>query len=404
MLSYAGTTQILIQLFSLISGILIVRMVSTEEYAWYTVVNGMLGMMSAFSDGGITTGVMAIGGRFHDNDFKLGIVINTGMTLRRKFSTFILLVFIPIIYYLLLRNGASHFKSISIVLVTIPLFLLSIDNSLLESIPKLKNLILELQTVRTKMSFIRCFAIVGTLVILPYAALINGVNALVQYFNNKELKRLSEGYATCNTEIDNEIRSEILKLVKRSMPGVLYMSFAGQIQILIMSFLGTTKNIASLGAISRVNLLLAAFSTVFATIVGPTFSRYRDSEKVLSSFIKFSFFLLIFSVILFSMVSFFSREIVFVLGEKYLGMESEMSINFIAGLLSFMAGCFHVMYSSRGYVIHPVVSITVNFSAMVLGLFIFDFKNLNGVIAFSVFTAAISMLEQFVFSLYKFRL
>src|SRR4051812_39271310 len=83
LISITGSAQVLIQAIGFVSGIMIIRLLSTSEYALYTLANTMLGTMTLLTDGGINTGVMAQGGRVWQDKVKLGIVMNTGMDLRR---------------------------------------------------------------------------------------------------------------------------------------------------------------------------------------------------------------------------------------------------------------------------------------------------------------------------------
>src|SRR5690606_9246771 len=82
----AGSTQLMIQLLSLISGIFVIRLLPTEEYALYTLANTMLGTMMILADSGIAAGVTAQGGKVWKNKQKLGSVLSTGFHLRKKFA------------------------------------------------------------------------------------------------------------------------------------------------------------------------------------------------------------------------------------------------------------------------------------------------------------------------------
>lgn len=63
LVSITALAQGLIQALSFASGIMIVRLLPTKEYALYVLANTMLGTMTLLSDGGISTGVMAQGAK-----------------------------------------------------------------------------------------------------------------------------------------------------------------------------------------------------------------------------------------------------------------------------------------------------------------------------------------------------
>src|SRR5271154_6478196 len=86
LISVTGGGQILVQGIGLICGILVIRLLPVKQYAWYTIANTLLGTMFILADSGITTSVMAQGGKIWQEKVKLGIVLDTGMHLRKQFA------------------------------------------------------------------------------------------------------------------------------------------------------------------------------------------------------------------------------------------------------------------------------------------------------------------------------
>jgi hypothetical protein len=82
LISLTGSAQMLVQGIALISGIFIIRLLPTEEYALYTLANTMLGTISLLADGGISTGTLATGGKVWQDPVALGKVVVTGMETR----------------------------------------------------------------------------------------------------------------------------------------------------------------------------------------------------------------------------------------------------------------------------------------------------------------------------------
>src|ERR1700684_1365568 len=81
LIAMTGAAQVLIQALGLIRGILIVRLLPTKEYAFYTIANTMLGTITLLADGGISNGVISQGGKVWNDKRKLGSVIVTGLEL-----------------------------------------------------------------------------------------------------------------------------------------------------------------------------------------------------------------------------------------------------------------------------------------------------------------------------------
>ena len=129
LISITASAQFIVQAVGFLSGILIIRLLPVQEYAYYTIANTMLGTMSILSDGGISIGVMSQGGKVWQDRTKMGIVLATGLSLRRKFTIVSLFVSIPILFYLLLNNGASLLTASLISLALAPAFLSTLTSS-----------------------------------------------------------------------------------------------------------------------------------------------------------------------------------------------------------------------------------------------------------------------------------
>ncbi len=146
--SLMGSTQVLIQIVGLVSGIMVIRLLPPHEYALYTLANTMLGTMVVLADGGIASAVMSQGGKVWMEHEKLGAVLVTGMQLRRKFAIVSLPLSSGILLYFLRIHGASWLFSILIVLSIIPTFFMMIHSGILEISPKLRQDVSSLQKVR----------------------------------------------------------------------------------------------------------------------------------------------------------------------------------------------------------------------------------------------------------------
>ncbi len=100
LVSIVGSTEIILKGIGFVTGILIVRLLPIQEYALYTLANTMLGTLVIFTDSGISNGVMALSGRVWQDPKKLGVVLATGLDLRKKFALVTLVIATPIIMFL----------------------------------------------------------------------------------------------------------------------------------------------------------------------------------------------------------------------------------------------------------------------------------------------------------------
>jgi hypothetical protein len=266
LISLTGSAQMLVQAIGLISGIFIIRLLPTQEYALYTLANTMLGTISLLADGGISSGTLASGGRVWQNPVELGKVVVTGMHLRRKFAIASLAISLPILFYLLITHGASWLSSVLIVLSLVPAFYAALSDNILEIPLKLNQDIAPLQKNQVAANIVRIVLLFGSLFLLPFTYVAILANGLPRIWANIKLRKVGERFADYKQEPDPHIRKDILHMVKRTMPSAIYFCVSSQITIWLISVFGNTESIAKIGALGRLTTLLTLFTVVFLNI------------------------------------------------------------------------------------------------------------------------------------------
>src|SRR5215218_4811013 len=100
------TLEALVQGLTFACGILMVRALPKADYALFTVANTLQATMNLMADNGIGSGITAIGGRVWQDRFRFGQLINTAMRLRRAFAVISVTLVTPLLFWMLVRNGA----------------------------------------------------------------------------------------------------------------------------------------------------------------------------------------------------------------------------------------------------------------------------------------------------------
>lgn len=403
-ISLTGLMQVIVQILGFLCGILVIRLLSMQEYALYTLANTMLGTMTVLADGGIYTGVMAEGGKVWKNPEKLGAVLVTGLDLRRKFAIGSLIISIPILLYLLLDNGASWFSAILITLSIIPAFYAFLSDSLLEIVPKLHQSIFPLQKNEVSVASYRLILSTLTLFIFPWAFLAILASGLTRLYGNFELKKISQNFVLIPKSPDSEIRKEILKVVKRVLPGAIFYSLSGQLTIWLIAVFGTTSSIAELGAIGRLAMLLSVFSSLFSTLLIPRFARLKDdSSLLLKQFILALGLLLLVCVLVIGVFLVFSEEVLWLLGNNYSDLTNELILSVVGSCIGLFTALIFSLSSSRGWVLNPYLYISVSIVAIITGILFFDISSLNGVLVFNIFISAIQAIMYLLYTFFKIK-
>ena len=402
LVTITGSAQMIVQAVGLINGILIIRFLPTNQYALYTLANMMLGTMILLADGGITDGVLSQGGKVWKNPQKLGSVINTGLELRKKFTLVSLGIVIPVLFYLLHHHGASLLVATLIVAALIPAFFAALSGTILEVGPKLHQDIKPLQKTQVALNGGRFPLLVISLFLFPWAFVAVFISSLPQIWANTRLRKISRHYVDRSQAVDPKARKEILKIVKRTLPGAIYYSFYGQISGWLISIFGSTEGLAQVGALSRLVMVLNVLSSLFGILIVPRFARLAENRKLLlKRFFQIEGFLILLSAFIVYIVTIFSSQFLFILGKQYASFNTEIIIITASSCIAMVMGITYNISVSRGWILPPVILISGNVIVQVILLYLMDLSKTQNVLWFSVMNNAVAFLMIFVYYIYR---
>ena len=200
------------------------------------------------------------------------------------------------------------------------------------------------------------------------------------------------------------VRKRILKVVKRSLPGTIFYCISGQLTIWLISVFGQTKSIATIGAISRLSMITTLLGSVYTVLIIPRFARLPPIKSLLAkAFIKIHFFLYLACFLLMLFTSLTSEQLLSILGDKYAGFQDELLLSMLGSCIVLLVGGTIMASTNKGWIMHPVQSISVSLFSIIAGLIIFDISTLKGVLYMNIFIAAIEYLNQLLFLIFRLR-
>lgn len=402
MLGQSFIFQIIIQLINLTSGFFIVRMLDYKEYACYTIANTFIGMMTVISDGGITSNVMAQGGKVWNDKIALGNIFSTAFDLRKRLAFLSLVVSLPILFVLLQKQQISFYYSLLVIICIIPIFFSSLSDNLLQVPLKLHRQVFVIQKNTFLVSVARLALLVLFLLVSPFALIILLITGITRIYGNVQLRKNNKNFFTNNHIIDPGVRKTLLKQMYRLLPGTIYYCFSGQIAIWLMSFLGNNTSVASLGALGRFSLIFSVFTILFGSVITPHFSKISDDKDLLrKQFLSVQLWVLMGSVFVFFIFYFLSDYLLLLLGSSYKHLNKELNWSIAASLLGISAGFSFSLFTARGWSMFPLIPILVNIVSLISGINLFHIHTLTGVLMMNVFVNLIQYVMNTLFCLYK---
>lgn len=361
----------------------------------------MLGTMTVLADGGISAGVMSEGGKVWRDKNKLGVVISTGLDLRKKFAIGSLIIAIPILSYLLIHHGASWLMTAMIVISLIPAFYAALSDTLLQIVPKLHQDIQPLQKNHVMVGVGRLALTAGFLFVFPLTFLAIFASGIPRIYGNLKLRKIAAPFANYNHKPDPAVRKEILFFVKKLLPGAVYYCISGQLIIWLISIFGSTQEIAQVGALSRLMVIMGIFMALHNTLIVPRFARLPPDKAVIRNRVFQVFLILIFlSLAIIAVVKFFSKELLFILGDNYSNLSQELLLIAIGSCIAFISSALYKMNSSRGIIPSPAYYIPQLIAVQAVLLYYLDVSLLMNVLWFSLISASFGLLYRIGHFLY----
>lgn len=400
-----GIAQVIVQAVAFASGILVIRLLPAQEYAFYTLANTMLGMMTILADGGIGRGVMAEGGKVWQDSRRLGSVVATGLRLRKQFAGASLLFCIPVLLFLLRNNGASWLMASLVSLSVIPAFVAALYGHLLQVAPKLKQDLFPIQQIQVETNTGRLGLTAATLFLFPFAALAILCSGIAQVYGNWRLRRVSRGYADWTREEDPKVRARILKVVRKMLPESIYYCFSGQITVWLIAVFGSAGAVAQIGALGRLAAVLGVSLIIFNTLIVPRFARLpEEKNRLIIRFLQVLGLVGLSGAVAIGLAWLFPAELLLVLGSNYSGLEYELSLMITGSVIHLATGCLFSMNAARAIIVRPSIYIPATIIVQVLSILTFDVSTLTGVILISISVAVVQFgfqLGNFFFAMSK---
>ncbi|HEX4640893.1 MAG TPA: hypothetical protein VH252_05870, partial [Chthoniobacterales bacterium] len=262
--------QAIVQVVGFLSGILLIRYLDQREYAYFTIANTMQGTLNLLADMGISVGVVSIGGRVWQDRHRFGQLIKTAVGLRRKLGFVSVLIAVPILYYLLVKNGASTTYTALIIAAVLVGLATQLALGVLAAVPRLLSDVRRIQTIDLVGAAMR-FLVLATLMFLflnsVVAVMVGSATLMLQYWM---MRRYAAGVIDLDAPENQEDRIEMQRLMRHLFANAIFYCFQGQITVFLISFFGrNVASVAEVGALGRLAMVLTVLTNLLTNIFGP---------------------------------------------------------------------------------------------------------------------------------------
>ena len=380
------TIQLLVQAANAVTGIAIIRILSKQDYAFYSIATSFMFSAAALTDCGISAALSALGGTVWEDGEALGKLINSALSIRRWLVAIVVLgvgVTAPLMF---LRDGASLISAFSFTGVLITSLLFQFGTGVFGIVHQL----------RSNYRLIEAAAILSVVTRLAILALfyLTHLNATTALLANCAgfgvqlwlYQRYAGNQVNLRAKAEKHTVSAILVIIRKQIPYELYGVLSGQIGVLLISLFGNSARVADVGALGRLAMIFTAMSSVLANILVPRFARCQDPKRLRALFLRiiglYSF--AVSSVLVIGWL--FPNQLVSILGPRYGELGGQCLLALSCSVSAAILAAIWGLNVSRGWIVPAWIGLTAGLSSQVLGIVIFDIRSVHGVLELSLFT------------------
>jgi O-antigen/teichoic acid export membrane protein len=399
-----AVVQGIVQMVGFLSGILLIRHLDQREYAYFTIANTMQGTLNTLADIGISVGLVSIGGRVWQDRNRFGQLIKTASNLRRKLGAIAAIVITPILFFMLVKNGAPI--PYTFILIALVLCGLSVQLALgvLGVVPRLRSDIGWIQTIDFAGAAVRLLILTALLYFFLNSAVAVAVGSATLFFQYWMLRRYSARVIDFDAPENAEDRGAMQRFIRHLAANAVFFCFQGQITIFLLGFFGRNINsIAEVGALGRLGMVFTVLTNLLTNVFGPAFARCQDPKRLRWQYAAIVGGVTAFSLVLIAAAALFPGAFLFVLGAKYAHLERELVLMVGGAVVGALTGTFWTLNASKAWIAGSWLYIPLTLGTQIALIPITDFSSVRSVLMFNLLSAVPNLVLNLALSIRGFR-
>jgi O-antigen/teichoic acid export membrane protein len=390
-ISYWGKTlskfisvQLIVQGLGVASGILLVRTLSQQEYAYFTIAFAMQSTMNILADSGVGIGLTSIGGRVWNDPHRFGQLISTALRVRRWLAVIAALVVTPLLLWLLIGKGTSVPYAGLLALFVLLGLNCQLSTGVLMVVPRLCKQIDRVQRLDLVASISRLVLLIAAYFILLNAAVATFAalcSVLAQFLL---LKYWVADSIETSVPPNADDQAAIGRIIRNEAPNSVFYCIQGQLTIWLIAIFGNAQKIAEVGALGRLSIVFTIIGAVMTSIVLPAFARCQEPRRLLRLYLQIIGCFCFFGVSLVALAALFPDQLLWVLGAKYAHLKSELVLMMCLSAASAVVGGMWSLNTARAWIRYSWLNIPGVLITQAVLLFLLDVSTINGVLLFGI--------------------
>ena len=389
---------------NLLYGLLCVRLLPVPAYAQFAVLFGFMGSLTVLLDVGVSSTLAPIVG---DQITNLQLIADYVAAIRRL-AVRVYLIVIPLAipaFFFLVRKQSWGFWVVAQMVAAL------IFTAWFARVSGCYGAVLILRRDRSYYYRIQILGSLGSLLLLVLLWACHSVNIYacvllniaqtvfmaISYFRRAKSLLGVKGHTSRASE------KLIIRLAMPNMPDTLFYAMQGQITLMLITLVGHTTGVASVGALNRISQILVFASQMNPILIEPFFARLPVT-RVKQTYLLVAGIIGIGTAAFVSLAFFFPELFLWILGPHYKQLRIEVALVVLASGIRYFAGVLWIMHSARRF-IYMWVSITnITCTLLTQAYFIaaHDLSTVREVVMFNVYSALVALGVTIAAGIYGF--
>jgi O-antigen/teichoic acid export membrane protein len=368
-----------------LAGIMVVRTLPKQDYACFVIVNTIGPVMNMLSDNGVTNSLSAIGGKFWQNDTKLGSLIRTAMVLRRQLVLLSSLAVTPVLIWMLMRNHAPATTIGWLVVITLAGVFFQLNVGVLNTVVNLRQQVGRMQAlvfvgVLPRLGLIALLAAMGWLN-APLAVAAGTVAFAVQFWL---LKKWVQPQISWSATPSEEFRRDILAIVKKQAPLTIYFCLQSQIGIWLISIFGNVHRVAEVGALGRIGMIFSILVMTISGLIVPRFARCQEPTRLGYLYVLIILGFTGVVVLGTGLAWLFPTPLLWLLGGQYAQLADLVWLAVLASGAAALGGLLYALNVNRGWIPPASLVIPIEITNQLILCLVFDLSSVRGILMIGI--------------------
>lgn len=383
--SYAAS-QGLAQIVAFSTGIIIVRSMPKNDYAFYSIAVAMIAATALVAESGLNSALMSRGAAVRNDRQRLSTLFVTGMKFRFVLGIPIVILGTGAVAFLLLNNGLGIPSTILCSALVLGTLMATVTTGTIQTYHRL-NLNFDLiRKTNLGLAVLR-FLLVGAFVLLslisPSTAL--AISLLCAFATNVIFKHVAKSHLDFGATSSVEDRQAFGISATRTIPMTLMLVVSEQAILVFLSFWGTPEIIADVSALARFSIVFTVVNSVVMDVAAPFFARTEGGAgRVLRRLTGIMGGYAFLAIVLVVGVVATAPLLLRLLGPSYAGLEIPLFVIACGSAVLNIGYAFSSLNQARGWTKHSWVYIPLIVIWAAVGL---TFLQLNTTLGATVFVA-----------------